>query len=129
MKFCNMCGSSINRLIPEGDNRERYVCSDEECGEIHYQNPRIITGCLPIYKEQILLCRRAIEPRLGLWTLPAGFLENQESTNKVPSANHLRRRTPISILKSYILFLISHILIKCIFFIGPNLLIPTLARE
>ncbi len=77
MKYCSHCGSQVERKIPENDDRERYVCSD--CGSIHYQNPRIITGSLPIYNEQILLCKRAITPREGFWTLPAGFLENGES--------------------------------------------------
>lgn len=67
--------------MPEGDNRERHVCSG--CDSIHYHNPRIITGCLPVFRseaaDQILLCRRAIEPQCGLWTLPAGFLELGES--------------------------------------------------
>jgi|TARA_B110000196_G_scaffold240991_1_gene209512 ADP-ribose pyrophosphatase YjhB (NUDIX family) len=78
MKFCSSCGSSVTQKIPEGDNRLRYVC--ESCDEIHYQNPRVIAGILPIYNDQILLCKRSIEPRIGYWTLPAGFLENGEST-------------------------------------------------
>lgn len=110
MKFCNVCGGSINRLIPKGDNRERYVCSDEECGEIHYQNPRIITGCLPIYKEQILLCRRAIEPRLGLWTLPAGFLENQETTQQGAERESIEEaNTNLVVKELYTIFDIPHI--------------------
>ena len=63
--------------MPAGDNRERHVCSD--CETVHYNNPRIITGCLPVYQNQVLMCRRAIEPRLGFWTLPAGFLELGET--------------------------------------------------
>ena len=63
--------------IPEGDNLPRFIC--EHCDIIHYQNPKLVVGCLPIYKEQVLLCKRAIEPSYGLWTLPAGFMENQES--------------------------------------------------
>ena len=78
MKFCSSCGSSVIQKIPQGDNRLRYVC--ESCDEIHYQNPRVIAGILPIYEDKILLCRRSIEPRVGYWTLPAGFLENGEST-------------------------------------------------
>ena len=78
MKFCSSCGSSVTQKIPEGDNRPRYVC--ESCEEIHYQNPRVIAGILPLYKDQILLCKRSIEPRVGYWTLPAGYLENGEST-------------------------------------------------
>ena len=77
MKFCSECGKTVVHRIPEGDNLPRYVC--EHCDIIHYQNPKLVVGCLPVYKEQILLCKRAIEPSYGLWTLPAGFMENQES--------------------------------------------------
>ena len=63
--------------IPEGDNRPRHVCSN--CKTIHYQNPKIVTGTLPVWNDQILLCKRAIEPRYGFWTLPAGFMENGEA--------------------------------------------------
>lgn len=78
MKFCSDCGSpDIELRIPEGDTLLRHVCG--ACAAIHYQNPKVVVGCLPEYRDQILLCRRAIEPRHGLWTLPAGFLENGES--------------------------------------------------
>jgi ADP-ribose pyrophosphatase YjhB (NUDIX family) len=80
MNFCSHCGGAIKARIPEGDNRLRYVC--DQCGLIHYQNPHIIAGCLAIHNEQVLLCRRAIEPRYGLWTLPAGFMENGETTQE-----------------------------------------------
>ena len=80
MKFCSQCGSPTEILIPEGDNRPRHVCTNKRCGAIHYQNPRIITGCLPTFEDKVLLCKRAIEPRYGYWTLPAGFMENGEST-------------------------------------------------
>ena len=78
MRFCSQCGHEVELRIPAGDDRERYVCV--KCEAIHYQNPRVIVGCLPIAGERILLCKRAIEPRLGYWTLPAGFLENGETT-------------------------------------------------
>ncbi|MCR9279680.1 MAG: NUDIX hydrolase [Pseudomonadaceae bacterium] len=78
MNYCSDCAQPVSRKIPEGDDKERYVCDD--CGSIHYQNPRIITGCLPIIDTRVLLCKRAIEPRLGYWTLPAGFMENGETT-------------------------------------------------
>lgn len=80
MKFCSSCGSSITLRIPNGDSRHRHICG--ECDTIHYQNPRIIAGCLPAYEDKVLLCKRAIEPRYGLWTLPAGFMENGESTEE-----------------------------------------------
>ncbi len=78
MKFCSNCGNQVSQKIPDGDNRPRFVC--DRCGAIHYQNPKVIAGILPTYNKQILLCKRAIEPRHGYWTLPAGFLENGEST-------------------------------------------------
>jgi len=77
MKFCSQCGNPVSEEIPEGDNRERFVCPS--CHTIHYQNPRIIAGCLALHEDQVLLCKRSIEPRLGKWTLPAGFLENGET--------------------------------------------------
>jgi len=78
MKYCSDCGSLVEQRIPEGDNRPRYVCPS--CHTIHYQNPKIIAGTLPTYEGRVLLCRRAIEPRRGFWTLPAGFMENKETT-------------------------------------------------
>lgn len=78
MKFCSHCGSAeLNFRVPEGDTLKRYVCA--ACATIHYQNPKVVVGCLPEYRQQVLLCKRAIEPRLGFWTLPAGFLENGET--------------------------------------------------
>lgn len=78
MKYCSLCGASVeSRLLPN-DNRKRYVCIS--CGEVHYQNPKLIVGAIPEWEGKILLCRRAIEPRHGLWTLPAGFMENGETT-------------------------------------------------
>jgi ADP-ribose pyrophosphatase YjhB (NUDIX family) len=78
MKFCSDCGQPVTLRIPEGDHRPRYVCPG--CGRVHYQNPKIVAGCVPEYDGRILLCRRAIEPRLGFWTIPAGFMENGETT-------------------------------------------------
>ena len=78
MNYCSQCGKPISLKIPEGDNRARHVC--DHCDTIHYQNPRIIAGCIPIVEDKVLLCKRAIEPRQGLWTLPAGFMENGETT-------------------------------------------------
>lgn len=78
MNFCSHCGSGeIALRIPAGDSLPRFVCAS--CGTIHYQNPKVVVGCLPEHGDEVLLCRRAIEPRLGKWTLPAGFLENGES--------------------------------------------------
>jgi len=66
--------------VPPGDNLPRWVC--DACGEIHYQNPRLVVGTVPEHEGRILLCRRAIEPRYGYWTLPAGFMENGETAGE-----------------------------------------------
>jgi len=78
MKYCSECGAEVMLEIPSGDNRLRHICSS--CSTIHYSNPKIVAGSLPVWKDRVLLCRRAIEPRHGLWTLPAGFMENDETT-------------------------------------------------
>ena len=80
MKFCSQCGESVIQSIPVGDNRLRFVCPN--CETIHYQNPNIVAGTIPIHGDKILLCKRAIEPRKGFWTLPAGFMENEETTTE-----------------------------------------------
>src|SRR4051794_1812330 len=77
MKFCSGCGTRVVQRIPAGDNLPRWVC--ESCSTIHYENPRMIVGCVCEWERKILLCKRAIEPRYGLWTVPAGFLENGET--------------------------------------------------
>ncbi len=79
MNFCSHCGSDQLVLrVPEGDSLERQVC--RRCGTVHYRNPKVVAGCLLTWNGRILLARRAIEPRLGLWTIPAGFLEMGETT-------------------------------------------------
>lgn len=78
MNYCSQCGQPVRRGIPDGDNRERHIC--DACGTIHYHNPKIVAGCIPYWEDRILLCKRAIEPRYGLWTVPAGFMENGETT-------------------------------------------------
>jgi ADP-ribose pyrophosphatase YjhB (NUDIX family) len=78
IKHCRLCGAAVAYRVPDGDNRERAVCP--ACGEIHYENPINVVGTVPVWDERVLLCRRNIEPRKGLWTLPAGFLELGEST-------------------------------------------------
>ena len=77
MKYCSNCGARVVHRIPQGDTLPRYVC--DACNTIHYQNPKMIVGCVAQWEGRILLCRRAIEPRYGLWTVPAGFLENGET--------------------------------------------------
>ena len=80
MKFCPNCAAPIAQRVPPGDSVPRYLC--DACGSIHYQNPKLVLGCLPEWESRLLLCRRAIEPRYGYWTLPAGFMENGESTGE-----------------------------------------------
>ena len=78
MNFCTLCGAPVDLVVPPGDTLQRHVCS--RCGEIHYRNPKLVVGCIATWEDRILLCRRAIEPRHGYWTLPAGFMENGETT-------------------------------------------------
>ena len=78
MKFCSHCGAPVVLRVPSGDTLPRHVC--DACNAIHYQNPRMVVGCIPEWEDRILLCRRAIEPRHGFWTVPAGYMENGETT-------------------------------------------------
>lgn len=80
MNFCSHCGQAVTQRIPDGDSRLRYVC--DHCHTIHYQNPNIVAGCLVTVGDKVMLCRRAIEPRHGFWTLPAGFMENGETVEQ-----------------------------------------------
>ena len=108
MKFCSQCSQPISHKIPDGDNRRRFVC--DHCDLIHYQNPRVIAGCLPVFGERVLLCRRAIEPRMGYWTLPAGFLENGETTSD-GALRETREEANANarIIELYTLFSLPHI--------------------
>ncbi len=76
MNFCSRCGNPVEERVPPDDNRPRFVCLS--CGTIHYINPKIVVCCIPFHEDRVLLCRRAIEPRRGLWTVPGGFMENGE---------------------------------------------------
>ena len=78
IKHCKACGGAVRYAVPADDNRDRAVCT--VCKTIHYENPINVVGTVPVWGDQVLLCRRNIEPRFGLWTLPAGFLEIGEST-------------------------------------------------
>ncbi len=77
MNFCSNCGARVFLKVPEGDFLPRHVC--DQCGTIHYLNPKVVVGSVPEYQGRILLCKRGIEPRLGYWTIPAGFMENDET--------------------------------------------------
>jgi ADP-ribose pyrophosphatase YjhB (NUDIX family) len=88
LKYCPACGAPLELRLPQDDHRERYVCT--VCNTIHYQNPKLIIGAIPEWEDgRILLCRRAIEPRHGLWTLPAGFMENGETTTQAAARETL----------------------------------------
>ncbi len=81
MNFCPHCGSpNLTHRIPEGDTHPRQICTT--CATIHYSNPKIVTGCLPVWQDKVLLCRRAIAPAYGLWNVPSGYLENGESVRE-----------------------------------------------
>jgi len=77
MKYCNQCGGAVQSITPNGDTKLRFVCT--VCEFIHYENPKIVVGTVPVRNNEVLLCLRAIEPRKNFWTLPAGFLEKGES--------------------------------------------------
>jgi ADP-ribose pyrophosphatase YjhB (NUDIX family) len=80
MRFCSGCGAPVELRRPEGDDRDRHVCPG--CGTVHYQNPKIVLGSVCMLGERLLLCRRAIEPRAGFWTIPAGYMELGESAEE-----------------------------------------------
>ncbi|MEM1436840.1 MAG: NUDIX hydrolase [Pseudomonadota bacterium] len=117
MKFCSSCGGPVVLRIPEGDNRERHVCTN--CGMIHYINPRIIAGCLVTKGERVLLCKRAIEPRLGYWTLPAGFMENGETVEQgAARETYEEALAKVDIHGLYTVFSLPHISQVYLFFRG-----------
>src|SRR5471030_1401692 len=108
MNFCSQCGARVALRIPAGDNVPRAVC--DACGVIHYENPKIVVGCLPAYGERILICKRAIEPRYGLWTLPAGFMENDESASEGAAREALEEaNAQVEIEDLYTVYSIPHI--------------------
>ncbi len=109
MKFCSECGSAeVVRRIPAGDTHIRHVC--EGCGTIHYQNPKIVVGCIPHWQGKILLCRRSIEPRYGYWTLPAGFMETGESTQQAAAREAWEEaQAVVEDLTLYAIYSLTHI--------------------
>lgn len=108
MNYCSNCGARVTLRVPPGDNLPRYVC--DSCQTIHYQNPKIVAGCIPEWDGRILLCRRAIEPRHGLWTLPAGFMENGETTEQAAAREALEEAmVDVEILDLYSVFSIPHV--------------------
>ncbi|MES9986808.1 MAG: NUDIX hydrolase [Candidatus Thiodiazotropha endolucinida] len=108
MKYCSHCGAEVEVRVPEGDNRPRHVCII--CSTVHYQNPKIVVGCIPVWEQQILLCRRAIEPRYGLWTVPAGFMENGETSQQGAARETLEEACArVEVEGLYTLFNLPHI--------------------
>ena len=108
MNYCSHCGAAVQIKVPDGDNRPRYIC--RECESIHYQNPKIVVGCIPVWEDRILLCRRAIEPRSGLWTLPAGFMENGETTQEGAARETMEEANArVDVGRLYALFNLPHI--------------------
>jgi ADP-ribose pyrophosphatase YjhB (NUDIX family) len=108
MKFCTDCGTRVMLETPPGDDRKRFVC--RSCGLIHYQNPKLVVGCIPEMEGRVLLCRRAIEPRYGKWTLPAGYLENGETVTMGAKREAFEEaRATFADLEPYLLFNIRHI--------------------
>jgi ADP-ribose pyrophosphatase YjhB (NUDIX family) len=108
MNFCSHCGGRLTLATPPGDDRDRYVCA--ACGAIHYQNPRVVVGCIVEHDDRILLCRRAIDPCYGRWTLPAGYLENGETVESgAERETREEAGARIESLAPYRLFNICHI--------------------
>ena len=108
MNYCSNCGNTVKLSTPAGDDRPRYLC--ESCGTIHYENPKIVVGCIPEKDRKILLCRRAIEPQSGKWTLPAGYLENGETVAQGAQRETIEEAgANIQILGPYALFNICYV--------------------
>ncbi|MFT5259998.1 MAG: ADP-ribose pyrophosphatase YjhB (NUDIX family) [Saprospiraceae bacterium] len=108
INHCPDCGAATVQSIPDGDNRPRAICSG--CGIIHYQNPNIVAGTLPVWEDKVLLCKRAIEPRAGYWTLPAGFMENEESLSEGAARETLEEATAnVTDMQLYTVFSIPRI--------------------
>lgn len=108
MNFCGKCAAPLTRRIPPGDDRPRDVC--DTCGAIFYENPKLVAGCIPVKESEILLCRRAIEPRSGLWTIPAGFMENGETTQEAAARETLEEaRADVEIGQLFCYLNIPHI--------------------
>ncbi|WPL16005.1 NADH pyrophosphatase [Thiorhodovibrio winogradskyi] len=108
MKFCSECGAPVAVRVPQGDHRPRHVC--KACGTVHYQNPKVVVGCIAQWEDKILLCKRAIEPRRGFWTLPAGFMENGESAREGAARETLEEANArVDIGPLYSLFNLPHI--------------------
>jgi ADP-ribose pyrophosphatase YjhB (NUDIX family) len=138
IKFCTQCSAQVVVEVPAGDNLPRAVCKC--CGHIHYENPRLVVGCVCEWEGAILLCRRAIEPRYGLWTLPAGFMENGETTAAAAARETLEEAcADVAIDEPYAMVNVAHInqvhlfyrgrLKEPVYSAGPESLEVALVRE
>jgi len=108
MKFCSNCAAPVVKRVPPGDSVPRWVC--DSCGEIHYQNPLLVVGAIPEWEGRLLLCRRAIEPRYGYWTLPAGFMENDETAGQAALRETLEEAgARIELLAAYSLISVPYV--------------------
>ncbi|MDB5801725.1 MAG: [(di)nucleoside polyphosphate] hydrolase [Rhodocyclales bacterium] len=108
MNYCSCCAATVTLRVPEGDTVPRYVCN--QCGTIHYINPKMVVGALAEWQGKILLCKRAIEPRLGMWTLPAGFMEMAETTAEAALRETLEEAcATIELAELYTLVNVPHI--------------------
>ncbi len=125
MRFCCVCGAPVERRRPEGETTDRHVCTG--CGKIHYLNPKIVVGAVCNWQDKTLLCRRAIEPRTGYWTIPAGFLEIGESTEEGAIRETWEEATArieiVGLLAVYNIVRLGQVQI----FYGANLLSPDIA--
>lgn len=108
MNYCNLCGQGLIQNIPPDDNQLRHICS--ACGQVHYQNPKLVVGCLPLWEDRFLICKRDIEPRRGYWTLPAGYLECDETVAQ-GAARETREETGAEVvdLMPYRMYDIVHV--------------------
>jgi len=113
VNYCSNCGEAVVVRVPEGDTLPRYVC--DHCDAIHYQNPKIVAGCIPVWADRILLCKRAIEPRLGKWTLPAGFMENGETVQEAARLETMEEALArVNNLELFGMFNIAHVAFQVI---------------
>ena len=118
MKYCSQCGSKLSYRIPENDDRARFIC--DTCQTIHYQNPNMVVGCIPVWEDRILMCRRSIEPRYGKWTIPAGFFEQGETVvDGAKRELYEEARASVEFLKPYALYNLPFISQVYLIFRGP----------
>ena len=118
MRYCSQCGSKLAYRIPDDDDRARFIC--DACQTIHYQNPKLVVGCIPTWKDRILLCRRSIEPRYGKWTIPAGFFEQGETVEAGAKRElHEEAGATVEFLEPYALYNLPFISQVYLIFRGP----------